>query len=190
MSLLDPLEAAMLTADRWNPLNIGALLILRTSPDRRPTDPDSVFRDPLPQGNPVHPLLRRHPYRGVETAWAWAWRHVDAVDPERHVIRIAMPPRSDHAALWRLVGTLHAEPLETSRPMWRIYLIDGFDEHRVAVYVKAHHTLVDGMGGMQLITDMLSPRPDGLRPNAFRADDSDPQSTTSRGDILREHSPG
>lgn len=154
--MLDPLEAAMLTADRWNPLNIGALLILRTPPHASRDYVDGVFHELLQRGPADDVLLRRHPYRGVETIGTWVWREDGPIDPARHLIRIALPASADRDELWRLVGGLHALPLETSDPMWRMYVIDGFDDNRFAVYFKAHHAVVDGMDGMRLIADALT----------------------------------
>ena len=37
--------------------------------------------------------------------------------------------------------------------MWMSYLIDGLDDGRFAVYVKVHHTVVDGLAGLQMFTD-------------------------------------
>ena len=54
---------------------------------------------------------------------------------------------------------LHAERLDRTRPLWMTYLIDGLPDGRFAFYVKVHHIVVDGVAGMQMISDALTTDP-------------------------------
>ena len=160
MEWLDPLDAAMLLADVvGSPLNIGAVLIL--SPPARAGQGyvDQLHAKTLSGGESLDPRLRRYPHRGVDTGGIWSWKEADHVDLSEHCLRHTLEPGTGRDGLWRLVSRLHAEPLDRARPMWMSYLIDGLDDGRFAVYVKVHHTVVDGVAGLQMITDALSTVP-------------------------------
>jgi WS/DGAT/MGAT family acyltransferase len=49
--------------------------------------------------------------------------------------------------------------LERDRPGWRIFVIDGLDRNRFAMFIKVHHALVDGESGMELLQRSLSHSP-------------------------------
>jgi diacylglycerol O-acyltransferase / wax synthase len=160
MDWLDPLDAAMMTAEVLSrPLNIGAVLILSPPADAGPGYVDELHQAALSGRDPLDPRLRRYPHRGVETGGAWVWREADTVDLNRHCRRSSLGPGGRRDDLWRLISRLHAEPLDRSRPLWMSYLIDGVDDGRFALYVKVHHTVVDGMAGFQMIADALSSDP-------------------------------
>lgn len=78
----------------------------------------------------------------------WVWREADTVDISQHCRRRTLPAGSGPNELWRLVGELHAERLDRSRPMWMSYLIDGFDDRRFALYLKVHHTATAGISDL------------------------------------------
>ncbi len=161
MDLLDPLEAAMMTADVLSsPLNIGAVLILSPPPDSGPDYVDDLFARHLAGETPLDPRLCRFPHRGLDTGGMWVWREADEVELSLHLHRATLPGHAaGHDALWRLVSDLHAQPLDPSRPMWSACLIDGLADGCFALYIKVHHIVMDGVAGVQMITDALSPDP-------------------------------
>lgn len=171
MNWLDPLDAAMITADIVaNPLNIGAVLILSPPPDAGPGYVDDIYRDSLLAGGSVDPRLYRYPHHGMETAGGWIWHEADAIDLRQHYRRSTLAPEAGRAGLWHLISGLHAEPLDRSRPMWMAYLIDGLDNGQFAFYIKLHHIVMDGVAGLQTLTGALSADPDQRSMPAFHAD--------------------
>lgn len=160
MDPLAPLDAAMITAELLSdPLHAAALLILSPPPDATPGYVDEFYRDALRQRYDLDPRFRRHPHVGLDTAGIWMWRTDNDIDVAHHLQRRTLPEGADDDALWQLVGELHSEPLDRSRPMWMTYLIDGLARDRFALYIKVHHTVVDGVAGLQLITAALSTDP-------------------------------
>ena len=160
MDLLDPLDAAMVTADPISqPLHVAAVLILSPPDDAGLGYVDEVYRQALALTDSIDPRLRRYPHRGVDTGGIWAWRDVDTLDIRRHCRRITLPAGVGRDEFWRLIGELHAERLDPSRPMWMCYLIDGLDDGCFAFYLKVHHAVMDGVAGFQMITDALSADP-------------------------------
>lgn len=191
MDWLDPLDTAMMAAEvLTNPMNVGALLILRPPADAGPAFADDIHRAALTAHDPVVAQLRRYPHRGVQTAGCWVWRQADSIDLSKHCARWTLPPGSGPAELWQLIGRLHAEPFDRSRPMWMSYVIDGFGAGRFAFYVKIHHTVMDGVAGFGLIADALSPDPMRRSMPQFYAaapDESEPRETEGRAQRATAH---
>ncbi len=161
MDWLDPLDAAMMTGEVLSgPLNIGAVLIFSPPAGAGPGYVEDLHRDALCTRDPLEPRLRRYPHRGVETGGGWVWREADTVDLSHHCQRSTLVPAGRREDLWLLISRLHAEPLDRSRPLWMSYLIDGLDDGRFALYVKVHHTVVDGVAGFRMIADALSRDPE------------------------------
>lgn len=150
--LLSPLEVAMLAADRWRPVNIGAVLIVAAQTPRAASDL-ATTPAPLGSGTPSDPRLSAHPHRGWDTAGLWTWRRSPVFDAAQHVRRVTLPP--GRAELWRFVARQHSARLDPASPMWECYVVDGFESGRLALYVKAQHALVDGVGGLTLLSDSL-----------------------------------
>jgi WS/DGAT/MGAT family acyltransferase len=85
------------------------------------------------------------------------WEDVD-VDLELHVHRVALPAPGDRRALEAFVSDRAATPLDRSRPLWEVYLIDGFGDG-AAVLTRMHHCIADGIA---LARVMLTLTDDGL----------------------------
>src|SRR4051794_24866884 len=92
------------------------------------------------------------------------WVRDKQFDIERHVHRLALPTPGGYAELTELAGHLAGLPLDRSRPLWDMWVIEGYhdDEGRelVAVFQKMHHATVDGVSGANLISHLCSLEPD------------------------------
>jgi diacylglycerol O-acyltransferase / wax synthase len=76
------------------------------------------------------------------------------IDLDYHIRHLVLSPPGTTAQLEELVGRLHSNFLDRSRPLWEFYVIDGLQNAQVAIYTKIHHALVDGGAGMALNTMM------------------------------------
>lgn len=169
MNPLDPLDAAMMTAELVSsPMHVGAVLILSPPADAGSDYVDKLHREALAGNDSIDPRLRRYPHRGVDAGGMWVWRNMDTVDLSLHCERRTVSAERDE--FWRLIGELDAERLDRSRPMWMFYLIDGLDGGRFAFYIKVHHTVIDGVAGFQMIADALSTDPKRRSMPPFYAD--------------------
>ncbi len=90
------------------------------------------------------------------------WIEDPAFDREFHERFIAVPAPGTDRQLEQVVSRIAARPLDRSRPLWEVYLIEGVDEGRkFALYSKTHHCAIDGASGTQLAlaTMQLTPEP-------------------------------
>ena len=80
-------------------------------------------------------------------------------DINRHVHRLAVPSPGGQAELSKLCGHMAGIPLDRSRPLWEMYVIEGLDNGRIAIFTKMHHATVDGISGSNLISFLCSLEP-------------------------------
>src|SRR6478609_7362765 len=67
-----------------------------------------------------------------------------------HVRRSALPSPGSDAQLHELIARLGSRPLDRSRPLWEMYLIEGLAKNRLAIYTKTHQALVSGMTALEI----------------------------------------
>ncbi len=104
---------------------------------------------------PVFNKKLHNPENLAEAAW------VAAADyhPERHVFHYSLPQPGRMQDLLALVTRAHERPLDRSRPLWEVHVIEGLGRGRFALYCKVHHSLVDGVGAMGMMEALLNSSP-------------------------------
>ncbi|MEU6748295.1 wax ester/triacylglycerol synthase family O-acyltransferase [Spirillospora sp. NPDC046719] len=95
------------------------------------------------------------------------WEDDPDFAPEKHIVEIGLPAPGDDRQLADAVAMLHEQPLDRSRPLWEIALIQGLRGGRVAVYLKVHHAAIDGVLAAETLAALLdlSPEPRELPPD-------------------------
>lgn len=87
-------------------------------------------------------------------------------DLEYHVRHIALPKPGDWRQFCIQAARLHARPLDLSKPLWELYIIEGLDHvdgippGSFAFVLKVHHAAVDGKSGVEMITAIHSQSPE------------------------------
>ncbi len=99
----------------------------------------------------VPKLRRRVRFTSLGMA-APVWMDAPAFDIAHHVRATTLPSPGTEASLKVLCAELMARPLRRDRPLWEIWLIDGLEGGRVAMLEKLHHSMADGLAGVELVT--------------------------------------
>jgi diacylglycerol O-acyltransferase / wax synthase len=141
-------DAAWFSMDQpANPMVINAVLWLDA-----PIDPGRLrdvlreriverfprFRQRVVESGPVRPLT---PPR---------WEDDPGFDMDLHVHHLGLPGDGDRAALQTVIGDLMATPLDPDKPLWHVYLFDGYGEG-CGVLVRIHHCIADGIALARLM---------------------------------------
>ena len=177
MKQLSGLDATFLHLETAEmPMHVGALNLYEL-----PLGHQGSFltqlRQHMAERLPLAPVLRRRlwwmPLNLANPAW------VDAnPDLSQHVVLVKLPKSaktgSGMVELEAVVGQLHAQRLDRSRPLWKFHLIEGLaptaeGRKRVGLYSQFHHAAVDGQAAVAVAQVILDTAPEGrdltLRPS-------------------------
>jgi diacylglycerol O-acyltransferase len=135
-------------------LHVGSVLIL----EGQEPDP-GVFRDHVVAAVARVPLLGRRAMRMPLDLGRPIWvdaPDVDLADRVHHVPPAARGDVRDDEQLCALVSDIMSRPLDADQPLWEVWQVDGLTGGRWAVVAKAHHTLVDGQSGSDLVAALLT----------------------------------
>ena len=87
------------------------------------------------------------------------WEDDPDFDLDRHIHHVALPEPGDAAALQELVADLMATPLDRAKPLWDLYVVDGFG-HGTALISRMHHCIADGIALARLLFSLTDSEPD------------------------------
>lgn len=87
-------------------------------------------------------------------------------DLRYHVRRSALPRPGSLDQLRDLVARIVSRPLDRSRPLWEMYVVEGLAGGRVALLSKTHEALADGVETVELGQLLLDARRDPVPPVA------------------------
>lgn len=85
------------------------------------------------------------------------WRENAEVDLDYHVRSYRVDEPGGRRQLDEAVGRIASTPLDRSRPLWEMYLIEGLAGGRIAVLGKIHHALADGVASANLLARGMDP---------------------------------
>lgn len=103
--------------------------------------------------------------RVVQEMTGGAWWQEQPVDLDYHIVytRLDKTPRGNKAQLEQLVSELSAAPLDASKPLWQIHLVDrciGEDgKTRQGMIVRIHHCIADGIALVGVLLSMFDHNP-------------------------------
>jgi len=89
------------------------------------------------------------------------WIEDPAVDLGALISRHVLGRGGAPSDLPSFVGEFLSGTLDRSGPLWRMALLEGLGDGRIAVVVKMHHCLVDGMSGLTILGELIDLAPDG-----------------------------
>jgi len=87
---------------------------------------------------------------------------------EYHVRHTALPGPGSEEQLFLLAARIASQQLDRAKPLWENWLVEGLEGDRWALISKTHHSLVDGVSGVDLATVLfdLEPTPPPSEPAA------------------------
>jgi len=107
------------------------------------------------------PIFRRRiaevPFRLAHPVW------VDDpdFDLDYHMRRIGAPAPGGRREFAALAAQVASIPLDRTRPLWEMWVIEGLKQDRIGVVTKVHHAAVDGVSGADLMMDLFDLSADG-----------------------------
>jgi diacylglycerol O-acyltransferase / wax synthase len=88
---------------------------------------------------------------------------------EYHVRHTALPHPGEIDQLRLLAGRIYSQRLDRSKPLWETWLVQGLADGRFALITKTHHSMIDGISGVDLASVLfdLSPVPRDVEPEPW-----------------------
>jgi WS/DGAT/MGAT family acyltransferase len=124
------------------PMHVGSVLLLRRP--RAGLSYEKLLAT-VEQRLPQVPRYRQKVREVTMSLARPVWIDDRDFDITYHVQRSALPSPGGDEQLHELIARLAERPLDKSRPLWEMHLVEGLADNRVALYVKSHQALVSGM---------------------------------------------
>ena len=134
-----------------------AMLATFSVPDGRPDFVGDLFarwREVREFQPPFNYLLRAAPVP------SWQELDADQIDLDYHFRHSALPRPGSQRELGVLVSRLHSAKMDRRYPLWECHLIEGLEGDQWSMYMKVHHSQIDGVGGVRLLKRILSADPE------------------------------
>ena len=88
------------------------------------------------------------------------WIEDPDFDLDFHIRSTALPSPGSQEQLSTLVSRLVALPLDRSRPLWEVWVIEGLEGGKVGCLSKVHHSAIDGASGNEMTVALLDLTPE------------------------------
>lgn len=94
------------------------------------------------------------------------WVRDPHFDVDYHLRRIGVPDPGGERELAEVAGDIASRPLDRSRPLWEMWVIEGLADGKVALFAKMHHSTIDGISGANLMVHLFDLEPHPAAPPA------------------------
>ena len=81
-------------------------------------------------------------------------------DLDFHIRHMSLAPPGRRDQLAEQVARIVGRPMDRTRPLWEVYVIEGLEDGSWALLTKYHHATIDGASGVIMMTMMNDLTPD------------------------------
>ena len=143
------------------PMHVGSLAIFEGAPF---FDDAGVFRLDAVRERVEERLARLPRFRKRPKFLPFQFaRPVWVDDPDfdiaNHVKLMVLPAPGSRDELDLVCGQLQMRVLDRSHPLWELWFIGGLDDGNVALVEKIHHSMIDGVSGVEVAAALLDLEP-------------------------------
>jgi WS/DGAT/MGAT family acyltransferase len=148
-------------------MHVGAVAIFEAGPLARPEGGIDIER--------IHGLVEallvpryRQRIARIPVTGHPVWVDDPRFNLHYHLRHVSLPAPGDERLLKRLAGHVMSLPLDRSKPLWELWVVEGLEGDRFAIITKTHHCMIDGVGSADLMVATMRTQPTGSRPKAKR----------------------
>ena len=152
----------LLLESRKQPMHVGGLFLFELPESEQGGDSDFVYK--LAQQMQNSEVSPSFPFNQVLENLLF-WKEDDQFDVEHHFRHVALPNPGRVRELLMYISKEHSRLLDRAMPLWECHVIEGIlpeaegSPERFALYIKIHHSLVDGIAAMRIVQKTLSQSP-------------------------------
>lgn len=156
MTPLSPLDQMFLWIEkRQQPMHVAGLQLFTFPEDAGPRYVSELAEQMRSFKTAEAPFNKRLHTRLGQSFWV----EDKQFDLEHHFRHFALPKPGRIRELLALVSAEHSNLLDRERPLWEVYLIEGIQGRRFALYSKLHHAVADGIAATRMGMRALSNDP-------------------------------
>jgi len=164
---LTPADLAMLWPDDhgW-PQDIGVIAILdgRGLIDSHGSFRIDALREHVERRLTWLPRFRQLLHRPPSGLGPPLWVDAETVDLTEHIQLRALEPPADERQLLGVCEELRRIPFNHTKPLWRMWCLTGLPDQKVALYIRLHHSVADGVAGVAILAALVDTAPDSPPP--------------------------
>jgi WS/DGAT/MGAT family acyltransferase len=164
---LTALDTSFLHLERVEfPMHVGAVSVFEGGPffDEHGRFKINDARELVLSRLPLLPRFRKKlmsvPYDQGRPIWV----DDDRFDISYHVRLTALPKPGTWEQLVTMASRVEETILDRERPLWELWFVEGLEGGNVGLLQKTHHSLVDGVSGVDVATILLDTTPDYTPP--------------------------
>lgn len=124
---------------------ITLVILLDSEPD------ETVVRSRIDRMSRLIPKLRQRAVGNPLSLAPPRWEIDPNFDLDYHLRWVKVPdPDGTMRPIFRLAETMAEGEFDRARPLWEMMLVSGLKEGQAAFIAKIHHSVTDGIGGLQM----------------------------------------
>jgi diacylglycerol O-acyltransferase len=77
----------------------------------------------------------------------------------QHVSKRQMEQPGDSVKLCRIISEVAGQPLDRSKPLWEMVVVEGLAGGRLGIITKIHHSVADGLASLELLMNVMDDEP-------------------------------
>ncbi|HEX4775813.1 MAG TPA: wax ester/triacylglycerol synthase family O-acyltransferase, partial [Acidimicrobiia bacterium] len=88
------------------------------------------------------------------------WISDPGFDLDSHLHRVELPAPGTREQLDDVVSSIASRPLDRTRPLWELTVVEGLGDATIAFVAKLHHCIADGVTAAEMLLGVLDTDPD------------------------------
>ncbi len=128
---------------------IVAVATLDRAPDR------DRFMEAMERASRMIPAFRQKVVTPPMRLATPRWTYDPDFDLSWHVRRVEAPAPKTFDTVLQFARNTGMTGFDRARPLWEFTVVEGLEDARAAIVMKVHHSLTDGIGGMQLAMQII-----------------------------------
>ena len=116
--------------------------------------------DRLERATRLVPIFRQRPVEPPGRLATPRWTVDPDFDLTWHLRRVTSPPPHSQATVIEMARIMAMSGFDAAHPLWEFTLVEDLADGGAALVMKLHHSLTDGIGGMQLLFALFDTCPD------------------------------
>jgi WS/DGAT/MGAT family acyltransferase len=164
-------------------MHVGGLMLIDPSTKSKPYSFADTFAY-IESRLPLVPAFRRKLATVPLNLARPYWVEDPDFDLAYHLHRIAVPAPAGDKETADVVAEILSRPMDRTRPLWEMWIVEGRADGLLAVVSKVHHSSIDGITGANMMAELFDLEPDAAPRVPPQQDTWEPERKPSEIELL------